>query len=77
MIIAARRWPGLAAGTSWASSKAAPYPSCSSRNRSSLWKQGRFPFDKLITTFPLSEINQAEAATIAGSAIKPVLLPGP
>jgi len=40
-----------------------------------LWKQGRFPFDKLITTYPLSQINQAEAAAASGTAVKPVLVP--
>ncbi|MCW2888546.1 MAG: aryl-alcohol dehydrogenase [Streptosporangiaceae bacterium] len=40
-----------------------------------LWKQGRFPFDKLITTYPLTQINQAEAATSTGQAVKPVLIP--
>ena len=40
-----------------------------------LWKQGRFPFDKLITTYPLSQINQAEAAAVSGTAVKPVLVP--
>ncbi|GAB2831977.1 NAD(P)-dependent alcohol dehydrogenase [Actinocorallia aurea] len=39
-----------------------------------LWKQGLFPFDKLITTYPLTDINQAEADTHKGTAIKPVLL---
>ncbi|MCW2942826.1 MAG: aryl-alcohol dehydrogenase, partial [Actinomycetia bacterium] len=42
-----------------------------------LWKQGRFPFDKLITTYPLSQINQAEAAATGGAAVKPVLIPNP
>ena len=41
-----------------------------------LWKQGRFPFDKLITTYPLSQINQAEATAASGTAVKPVLIPG-
>ena len=41
-----------------------------------LWKQGRFPFDKLITTYPLSQINEADAAAASGSAVKPVLIPG-
>jgi aryl-alcohol dehydrogenase len=41
-----------------------------------LWKQGRFPFDKLITTYPLSQINQADAAAASGTAVKPVLIPG-
>jgi aryl-alcohol dehydrogenase len=40
-----------------------------------LWRQGRFPFDKLIRTYPLSEINQAERDAAAGVAIKPVLIP--
>lgn len=40
-----------------------------------LWQQGRFPFDRLVTTFPLEEINQAEKAMHAGDVIKPVLLP--
>lgn len=39
-----------------------------------LHRQGRFPFDKLITTFPLAEINEAEAASKSGEVIKPVLL---
>ncbi|MEW2491299.1 NAD(P)-dependent alcohol dehydrogenase [Streptomyces sp. NPDC048411] len=40
----------------------------------SLWQRGLFPFDRLITTFPFADVNQAEAASAAGSAIKPVLL---
>lgn len=39
-----------------------------------LWQQGRFPFDKLIKTFPLDEINEAEQATLKGEVVKPVLL---
>lgn len=35
---------------------------------------GQFPFDELITTFPLDQINDAEAASTDGSVIKPVLL---
>ena len=31
-----------------------------------LWQAGRFPFDRLIETFPLSEINEAEQASKAG-----------
>jgi aryl-alcohol dehydrogenase len=41
-----------------------------------LWQEGRFPFDRLIETFPLSEINEAEQASLSGKVIKPVLLPG-
>lgn len=36
--------------------------------------EGRFPFHELITTFPLSAINEAEAASTSGAVIKPVLL---
>jgi aryl-alcohol dehydrogenase len=41
-----------------------------------LWKQGRFPFDRLTQTFRLEEINDAERATLSGDVVKPVLLPG-
>jgi len=41
-----------------------------------LWRQGKFPFDRLITTFGLDQINEAEKASISGDVIKPVLLPG-
>jgi aryl-alcohol dehydrogenase len=34
---------------------------------------GRFPFDQLITIFPIEQINKAEAASTSGSVIKPVL----
>ncbi len=40
-----------------------------------LWRTGRFPIEKLVTTFPLSAINEAEAAAAAGEVVKPVLLP--
>ncbi|MGV9864708.1 zinc-binding dehydrogenase, partial [Rhodococcus koreensis] len=40
-----------------------------------LWRAGAFPFEKMITTFPLSEINQAEHACRNGEVVKPVLLP--
>jgi aryl-alcohol dehydrogenase len=40
-----------------------------------LWRQGRFPFDRLVSTFPLSGINEAEAAMSRGDVVKPVLLP--
>uniref|UniRef100_UPI00260AE78D zinc-binding dehydrogenase n=1 Tax=uncultured Sphingorhabdus sp. TaxID=1686106 RepID=UPI00260AE78D len=36
---------------------------------------GRFPFDKLIRTFKLDEINEAIAAQARGECIKVVLLP--
>lgn len=37
--------------------------------------QGRFPFDRLITAYPLSGINQAAADAVEGGTIKPVLVP--
>ena len=39
-----------------------------------LYKQGRFPFDKLISTYPFTEINQAVEDVESGKVIKPVLL---
>lgn len=39
-----------------------------------LYQDGRLPIDKLVTTFPLSQINEAIAAQHAGSCVKPVLL---
>ncbi|WP_085026225.1 NAD(P)-dependent alcohol dehydrogenase [Ensifer aridi] len=40
-----------------------------------LWKQGRFPFDKLIEFYDLDEINEACAASETGKVLKPVLRP--
>ncbi|ARU04654.1 NAD(P)-dependent alcohol dehydrogenase [Comamonas serinivorans] len=40
-----------------------------------LFRQGRFPFDRLITTYPLADINRAVAEQHQGLCIKPVLLP--
>lgn len=42
-----------------------------------LWNLGRFPFDRLITTYPLEQIHRAEEALHAGDVVKPVLLPTP
>lgn len=39
-----------------------------------LWRDGRFPFDRLIETFPIEAINEAEAASLDGRVVKPVLL---
>jgi aryl-alcohol dehydrogenase len=41
----------------------------------SLWRSGRFPLERLVTTYPLSQINQAEQDLISGRVVKPVLLP--
>jgi aryl-alcohol dehydrogenase len=40
-----------------------------------LWQAGRFPFDQLIRTYPLSAVNEAERDCDAGLVVKPVLLP--
>jgi aryl-alcohol dehydrogenase len=40
-----------------------------------LWHQGRFPFDKLITKYPLSEINEAVHASERGEVLKAVVVP--
>jgi aryl-alcohol dehydrogenase len=40
-----------------------------------LYKAGRFPFDKLIKTYPMSEINCAIAEQHRGDCVKVVLLP--
>jgi aryl-alcohol dehydrogenase len=39
-----------------------------------LHAKGKFPFDRLIKTFPFAEINEAIAAANAGTVIKPVLV---
>jgi aryl-alcohol dehydrogenase len=39
------------------------------------WREGRFPFDRLIQTFPLDRIDEAEAASLSGLVVKPVLIP--
>lgn len=41
------------------------------------WRQGRFPFDRLITEYPFEAIAQAFADSAQGTTIKPVLrMPG-
>ncbi|MGZ3171821.1 MAG: NAD(P)-dependent alcohol dehydrogenase [Croceibacterium sp.] len=40
------------------------------------WRQGRFPFDRLLTFYPFAEIGRAFADAHSGQAIKPVLLIG-
>ncbi|MET7722499.1 NAD(P)-dependent alcohol dehydrogenase [Streptomyces mirabilis] len=39
------------------------------------WERGLFPFEKLVRTYSLDDINQAESDAIAGTTVKPVLLP--
>ncbi len=38
------------------------------------YKAGKFPFDRLIKTFPFAQINEAAHASEIGEAIKPVLV---
>jgi len=40
-----------------------------------LWKQGRFPFDKLVKTYPLSDIEKAAHDSESGAVLKAVLIP--
>ncbi|MFG2957578.1 GXWXG domain-containing protein [Streptomyces sp. NPDC048291] len=40
-----------------------------------LWQRDRFPFDRFITAYPLSRINEAEQDMLAGRVVKPVLVP--
>ena len=40
----------------------------------SLWKQGRFPFDELVRTYSLQDINQGFADSESGKTVKPVLV---
>lgn len=40
-----------------------------------LWRAGQFPFDRLITRFPLESVNEAIQATLSGEVVKPVLVP--
>lgn len=39
-----------------------------------LYKQGKFPIDKLIARYPLADINQAFADSASGKVIKPVVV---
>lgn len=40
-----------------------------------LYLEGRFPFGRLVKTYPLAEINRAVAEQKQGLCVKPVLLP--
>jgi aryl-alcohol dehydrogenase len=39
------------------------------------WRDGRFPFDRLLERIPLTNIDEAERRALAGELIKPVLIP--
>lgn len=41
-----------------------------------LWQEGRFPFDRLIKTYPLGQASEAERDSASGGCVKPVLVPG-
>jgi Zn-dependent alcohol dehydrogenase len=40
----------------------------------SLYKEGKFPFDRLVKKYPFDQINEAAHASETGEAIKPVLV---
>jgi len=40
------------------------------------WRQGRFPFDRLIEFYDLDDINEAVRASESGAVIKPVVRTG-
>jgi aryl-alcohol dehydrogenase len=40
-----------------------------------LWDQGRFPFDRLIRKYPLSQINEAVHASERGEVLKAIVIP--
>jgi aryl-alcohol dehydrogenase len=40
-----------------------------------LWRRGRFPIDRLITTYPMSDIDRAERDMADGHVLKAVLAP--
>jgi aryl-alcohol dehydrogenase len=40
-----------------------------------LYRAGRFPFDRLVKTYPLDRINEAIAAQASGDCVKAVLIP--
>lgn len=39
-----------------------------------LYREGKFPFERLVKTFPFSEINAAMEASHSGEVIKPIVL---
>jgi aryl-alcohol dehydrogenase len=39
-----------------------------------LWKQGRFPIDKLVKTYDFADINTAFADSVSGAVVKPLLV---
>lgn len=41
-----------------------------------LWRQGRFPFDRLVQQFPFSQMEKAAQLSAGGTVLKAVLIPG-
>jgi len=41
-----------------------------------LWREGRFPLERLVQTFPLSRLDEAARASARGDVLKAVLVPG-
>jgi aryl-alcohol dehydrogenase len=39
-----------------------------------LWKQGRFPVDRLVKTYDFADINNAFADSASGAVVKPLLM---
>jgi aryl-alcohol dehydrogenase len=39
-----------------------------------LYREGKFPFDRLVQKFPFAKINEAIAAAESGSVVKPILV---
>jgi aryl-alcohol dehydrogenase len=39
----------------------------------SMWRQGRFPFDRMVAFYDFSDINHAVADALSGKVLKPVL----
>jgi aryl-alcohol dehydrogenase len=60
-------------GRSPVSSRATPTRRPSSRGLLELHRDGRFPFDRLITEFPFERLPDALAAARGGDVVKPVL----
>ncbi|TFU03679.1 NAD(P)-dependent alcohol dehydrogenase [Polymorphobacter arshaanensis] len=42
-----------------------------------LWRQGKFPFEKLVRYYPLADINRAVADSESGATLKPILVIDP
>jgi aryl-alcohol dehydrogenase len=40
-----------------------------------LWREGRFPLEKLVTSYPLAAVNEAERDMTSARVLKPVLRP--